>query len=172
MSLFARALSTSLAAAMIAAVALSTSACPRAMTFKDDEYRFPADFKGVALILWNVPDGQALERVGDIGRRFVFPPDGVLRLKDPQPAGSRWVKDHPPRFVTVAGDGTTTALASFWAPRPGSPEAELGSSFSRQEGTGPICSGDSVLVGFRTDAEKETLRKEFQGRVQAACAAR
>ena len=167
MSLAARA-----AGLALVLIAMASSSCTKAVTFKDDEFRFPADFKGVALVLWNEPDGQRLERVLDNGRRFTFPSDGVLRLQDPQPPGSRWVKDHPPRFLGVAANGTTTPLASFWAPQPGSPEAELGSTFARPGSAGRPCAGDSLLVGFRTDAEKEAMRKEFPGRVEAACAAR
>jgi hypothetical protein len=145
------------------------TACSRAVTFPDDEFRFPAGFSGVAVIIWDQPDGVRLERVGTDGRRFTFPADGVLRLQDPQPPGSRWVKDHPPRFVMVGADGATTPLASFWQPIEGAPQAELSSSFSRQEGSGPRCSGDSILVGFRDDKGKEALRKTFSDRVDAAC---
>lgn len=158
---------------VVLALALASLAgCSRAITFTDDDYRFPEGFTGVALILWGQPHGQPLERVGTEGRRFTFPADGVLRLQDASPPGSRWVKDHPPRFVTVAADGTTKTLASFWNTIEGADEAELSSTFSRQEGDGPVCSGDSILVGFRDAASKEKLRKEFGDRVTAACARR
>lgn len=150
----------------------TTTACSsRAVTFKDDEFRFPAGFSGVAVVVWGDPNGQLLERPRPDGRRFVFPEDGVLRLKDPQPPGQRWVKDHPPQFVFVAKDGTTTPIASIWNPAGRVEQIDMGSTFSRQAGTGPVCSGETFLVGFKNDDEKQKVRATALERVEAACAA-
>jgi hypothetical protein len=151
---------------------LATTACSsRAITFKDDEFRFPAGFHGVAVVVWGDPNGQALERPRADARRFVFPESGVLRLKDPQPPGQRWVKDHPPQFVFVATDGTTTPIASIWNPAGRVEQIDMGSTFSRQQGTGPVCSGETYLVGFKDDAGKAKLRETALERVESACAA-
>jgi hypothetical protein len=148
----------------------TTTACSsRAITFKDDEFRFPAGFHGVAVVVWGDPDGQLLERPRPDGRRFVFPADGVLRLKDPQPPGQRWVRDHPPQFVFVGSDGTTTPIASIWNPAGRVEQIDMGSTFSRQKGSGPVCSGETFLVGFKDDSEKEKLRRTTGERVEAAC---
>jgi hypothetical protein len=149
---------------------LTTTACSsRAITFKDDEFRFPAGFRGVAVVVWGDPNGQALERPRPDGRRFVFPEGGVLRLKDAQPPGQRWVRDHPPQFVFVAEDGTTTPIASIWNPAGRVEQIDMGSTFSRQKESGPICSGETFLVGFKDDDEKQKLRATALERVEAAC---
>lgn len=149
---------------------LATMACSsQAITFKDDEFRFPAGFHGVAVVVWGDPNGQALERPRVDGRRFVFPEDGVLRLKDPQPPGQRWVRDFPPQFVFVASDGTTTPIASIWNPAGRIEQIDMGSTFSRQDGSGPVCSGETFLVGFKDDAEKQQLRRTGGERIKAAC---
>jgi hypothetical protein len=160
----------SLTTAMLLTAATTTTACSsRTVTFKDDEFRFPAGFSGVAVVVWGDPHGQPLERPRPDGRRFVFPADGVLRLKDAQPPGQRWVGAHPPQFVFVAADGSTTPIASIWHPAGRVEQIDMGSSFSRQKGDGPVCSGETFLVGFKDDAGKLEMRRRTGDRVEAAC---
>jgi len=148
----------------------TTTACSsQAVTFKDDEFRFPAGFAGVAVVVWGDPHGQPLERPRPDGRRFVFPPDGVLRLKDAQPPGQRWVGAHPPQFVFVAADGSTAPIASIWNPAGRVEQIDMGSSFSRQKDDGPVCSGETYLVGFKDDTGKLAMRRQIGVRVEAAC---
>ncbi len=153
-------------------VAMGAVACSSSVeTFKDDEFRFPAGFSGVAVVVWGDPAGRLLERPRPGARVFEFPAYGLLRLQDRQPPGQRWVDDFPPRFVFVAADGTTTSIASIWHPAGRIEQIDLIGTFMRTSEGGRVCSGEVFVVGFRDDVQKKAMRATADRHVEAACAA-
>jgi hypothetical protein len=140
-------------------------------TFKDDEFRFPAGFSGVAVIVWGDEAGQTLARPRPGARLFEFPVDGHLRLKDQQPQGQRWVDDFPPRFFFVAPDGTTKPIASLWHPAGRIEQIDLVGTFARTHAGRPVCSGEVFVVGFKDDVQKKAMRGTAERHIEAACQA-
>lgn len=152
-------------------VLLAVSCRSTTETFKDDEFRFPAGFSGVAVVVWGDEAGQPLARPRPGARVFDFPADGHLRLKDQQPRGQRWVDDFPPRFFFVSPDGTTTPIASLWHPAGRIEQIDLVGTFARTRAGRPVCSGEVFVVGFKDDVQKKAMRATADRHIEAACQA-